>query len=85
MQVVVALGKIAFDAWLQLLKRRGASIDRRGRSSHTAVVARVDTDPTECRNRARVLSPEPAEHEHRKADAGDDGGRVQEGERILND
>ena len=34
-QVVVALGKIAFDVWLRLLKRRGATIGHRGRSSDT--------------------------------------------------
>ena len=39
MRVVVALGKIAFDAWLQLLKRRGVH-RRRARSSGTRLVVR---------------------------------------------
>ena len=44
-RVVVALGKIAFDAWLQLLKRRGAAVvaaaavrPRRGRAIRVAGV-----------------------------------------------
>ena len=32
-RVVVALGKIAFDAWLQLLKRRGLAVAASGRSA----------------------------------------------------
>ena len=37
-RVVVALGKIAFDAWLQLLKRRGVSQRPRPRFGHEVVV-----------------------------------------------
>ena len=37
-QVVVALGKIAFDAWLQLLRRRGIAITPRPQFAHGAVV-----------------------------------------------
>ncbi len=41
-RVVVALGKIGFDAWLQLLRRRGVMRSPRPRFAHGAVV-RVDT------------------------------------------
>jgi uracil-DNA glycosylase len=37
-QVVVALGKIGFDAWLQLLKRRGVKISPRPQFGHGVVV-----------------------------------------------
>jgi len=37
-QVVVALGKIGFDAWLQLLRRRGVSISPRPQFAHGVVV-----------------------------------------------
>ena len=37
-RVVVALGKIAFDTWLQLLKRRGVSQRPRPRFAHEAIV-----------------------------------------------
>jgi len=37
-QVVVALGKIGFDAWLQMLKRRGVSLSPRPQFAHGAVV-----------------------------------------------
>ena len=38
LQVVVALGKIAFDAWLQLLRRRGTTISPRPQFGHGVVV-----------------------------------------------
>jgi uracil-DNA glycosylase family 4 len=38
LQVVVALGKIGFDAWLQLLKRRGVAVSPRPAFAHGAVV-----------------------------------------------
>ena len=38
LQVVVALGKIAFDAWLQLLRRRGVSVRPRPQFGHGGVV-----------------------------------------------
>jgi uracil-DNA glycosylase family 4 len=44
-RVVVALGKIAFDAWLQRLKRRGAVISPRPPFGHGAI-ARVPGAPT---------------------------------------
>jgi uracil-DNA glycosylase family 4 len=44
-RVVVALGKIAFDAWLQRLKRRGAVISPRPQFGHGAI-ARVPGAPT---------------------------------------
>ena len=37
-QVVVALGKIGFDAWLQMLKRQGMSISPRPQFGHGAIV-----------------------------------------------
>ena len=37
-QVVVALGKIGFDAWLQMLKRRGVSLSPRPRFAHGEVI-----------------------------------------------
>ena len=37
-KVVVALGKIAFDAWLQLLGRRGAVVKPRPQFGHGAIV-----------------------------------------------
>jgi uracil-DNA glycosylase len=39
-RVVVALGKIGFDAWLQLLKRRGVALSPRPQFGH-AVVCRM--------------------------------------------
>jgi uracil-DNA glycosylase family 4 len=44
-RVVVALGKIAFDAWLQLLKRRGVVVSPRPQFAHGAV-ARFGQLPT---------------------------------------
>ncbi len=38
LQVVVALGKIAFDAWLQLLKRQGLTMSPRPQFGHGVVV-----------------------------------------------
>jgi uracil-DNA glycosylase family 4 len=43
-RVVVALGKIAFDAWLQRLKRAGVSVTPRPRFAHGSV-ARFDGAP----------------------------------------
>jgi uracil-DNA glycosylase len=37
-RVVVALGKIAFDAWLQLLRRRGVSVTPRPQFAHGVVI-----------------------------------------------
>jgi uracil-DNA glycosylase len=37
-QVVVALGRIAFDAWLQLMRRRGTTITPRPQFGHGVVV-----------------------------------------------
>jgi uracil-DNA glycosylase family 4 len=44
-RVVVALGKIAFDAWLQRLKRQGLNITPRPQFAHGSV-ARFDGAPT---------------------------------------
>ncbi len=38
LQVVVGLGKVGFDAWLQLLKRQGAAISPRPQFGHGVVV-----------------------------------------------
>ena len=43
-RVVVALGKIAFDAWLQLLRRRGVRVSPRPQFAH-GVVVRVPDGP----------------------------------------
>jgi uracil-DNA glycosylase family 4 len=45
LQVVVALGKIGFDAWLQMLKRRGVRTSPRPRFAHGSV-ARMDVGDT---------------------------------------
>jgi uracil-DNA glycosylase family 4 len=45
-RVVVALGKIGFDAWLQLLKRRGVAISPRPPFGHGEVVRFGDALPT---------------------------------------
>ena len=70
-RVVVALGKIAFDAYLQLLTQRAASSRRPQPQFGHGVDAPVIA---ERRSRAdRLLSPEPAEHQHRQARRRDDG------------
>jgi len=43
-EVVVALGKIAFDAWLQLLRRRGVVVKPRPQFAHGAVVKIENAD-----------------------------------------
>ena len=45
-EVVVALGKIAFDAWLQLLRRRGVVVKPRPQFAHGAVVKIENADLT---------------------------------------
>ncbi len=45
-QVVVALGKIAFDAWLQLLRRRGVRVSPRPHFGHGVVVQIQNADLT---------------------------------------
>jgi uracil-DNA glycosylase family 4 len=44
-RVVVALGKIAFDAWLQRLKRQGLKVTPRPQFAHGSV-ARIEGGPT---------------------------------------
>src|SRR5258705_257590 len=46
LRVVVALGKIAFDAWFQLLKRRGLTMSPRPRFGHGEIVTFGDGLPT---------------------------------------
>ena len=43
-QVVVALGKIAFDAWLQLLRRRGVAVKPRPQFAHGVIVKAAGAD-----------------------------------------
>ena len=43
-RVIVALGKIAFDVWLQLLRRRGVRVTPRPQFAH-GVVVRVEDGP----------------------------------------
>jgi uracil-DNA glycosylase len=38
LRVVVALGRIGFDAWLQLLRRRGVQLSPRPQFAHGAIV-----------------------------------------------
>jgi uracil-DNA glycosylase family 4 len=45
-QVVVGLGKIGFDAWLQLLKRRGTTVTPKPQFGHGAVVKMREGLPT---------------------------------------
>jgi len=44
-QVVVALGKIGFDAWLQRLRRRGATVSPRPRFGHGVIADCGDDFP----------------------------------------
>jgi uracil-DNA glycosylase family 4 len=44
-KVVVALGKIGFDAWLQLLKRRGVKVSPKPQFGHGEVVTIDDALP----------------------------------------
>jgi uracil-DNA glycosylase family 4 len=45
-RVVVALGKIGFDAWLQLLRRRGLTLSPRPQFAHGCVVRLPAPSPT---------------------------------------
>jgi uracil-DNA glycosylase len=45
-QVVVGLGKIGFDAWLALLKRRGVKVTPKPQFGHGVVVKMPDALPT---------------------------------------
>jgi uracil-DNA glycosylase family 4 len=45
-QVVVTLGRIAFDAWLQALKRRGIAVSPKPQFGHGAVVKMGQGQPT---------------------------------------
>ena len=45
-RVVVALGKIGFDAWLQLLRRKGVTLSPRPQFSHGCVVRLPSPMPT---------------------------------------
>jgi uracil-DNA glycosylase len=58
-QVVVALGKIAFDAWLQLLKRRGVTMKPRPQFGHGEVVkvGRREGRPLREDRRAGLYNP----------------------------
>ena len=71
-RVVVALGKIAFDAYLQLLKQRDVTVRPRPPFAHAA-----RTCAAERPDARRLLSPQPPEHEHGQADGEDDGRGLQ--------
>ena len=73
-RVVVALGKIAFDAYLQLLKMRGVILRPRPSFGHGD-----DRSLPDGQDPHRLLSPEPAEHEHGKAGRRHDVQRVSDG------
>jgi len=45
-RVVVALGKIGFDAWLRLMRRRGVTLSPRPQFAHGLVVRMPGTAPT---------------------------------------
>jgi uracil-DNA glycosylase family 4 len=50
LKVVVALGKIAFDAWLQLQKRRGASLSPKPRFGHGTMIRMESATQGDSRN-----------------------------------
>ena len=66
--VIVALGRIAFDAAWRLLADRGIAVRPRPPFAHDARLPRIGGCTV-----IGVVSPEPPEHEHRPADAADDG------------
>ena len=74
-QVVVALGKIAFDAWLQWTKRQGTAVSPRPPFGHGVAVEFAPLSPRRLPVLLGCYHPQPAEHEHWHAHAGDDGGR----------
>ena len=57
LQVVVALGKIGFDAWLRLLKRQGTSLSPRPHFGHGVVVRRVSSAASEPSIEPRTRQP----------------------------
>ena len=64
-RVLVALGRIAFDACLRLLAERGPFAD-----ASPGICPRRGVFLRSRRDAHRVLPSEPAEHKHRKADTG---------------
>ena len=75
-KVVVVLGKIAFDAYLNYLKRRGrAEIKKRN-----PLWPRRNLQPAGRPHAALLVSSITAKHTHGQADGEDVSGRVQEGE-----
>jgi uracil-DNA glycosylase len=57
-QVVVALGKIGFDAWLQLLRKRGTALSPRPRFGH-GVVVQIDSSGQSTTDRLMVAPHTP--------------------------
>jgi uracil-DNA glycosylase family 4 len=72
-EVVVALGRIAFDAWLKLLRRRGAAMSPRPTFAHGIVVRCADSVLIGCYHPSRQntntgrLTPSMMEDVFRKA------------------
>jgi len=75
LKVLVALGKIAFDTYLDVLKARGI-IRARAFPVRTQLPVHHRTRPA---GSAEFLPPQPAEHIHRQAHRKDAGGRVPAG------
>ena len=57
LQVVVALGKIGFDAWLQMLRRQGDTISPRPQFGHGVVVRRAGSAASESPGELRTRRP----------------------------
>ena len=57
LQVVVALGKIGFDAWLQLLKRQSVTMSPRPQFGHGVVVRRAASAASELSIEPRTRRP----------------------------
>ena len=70
-RVVVALGRIGFDAYLQT-----AETSRRGRAAAAGLWPRARTPAAERPDAHRLLPSQPSEHQHRQAHAVDDGRRA---------
>ena len=84
-RVVVALGKIAFDAWLQLLKRRGVAMTPRPQFSHGVIVTPPTTNyPTiQLPTLMGCYHPSRQNTNTGKLTPRDDGGRVQKSEEAA--
>ena len=72
LRVIVALGKIAFDAYWRIVAGPAAA-------AAAALRARARLPGRRGQLARRVVPSEPAEHQHRPADAGHAGRRIREG------